>query len=292
MRSFFWPIALFTIAAFISCKKAPETKEEGVLLRYAGRSLTVEEVERMMPEGISSTDSVALFNAIVEGWLKDEVLSDFAEERLYDTDAIDRKVSDYRNSLIVQEYLSRMQESKTPKIEEKKVKDYYELHSKDMKLEVPLVKGVFLKFSNGIADRETLRKLLSDDDPKNIDILEQDWIERSLEYNYFRDKWIDWETLSGMIPYRFGDPDKFLKENTFFETEYGDCVYYLQITDHILSGDTQPYEYAKTWISNILTQGALADYERKLVNSLIEKAEKDRKLEAVGYDLKNRKEKI
>ena len=101
---------------------------------------------------------------------------------------------------------------------------------------------------------------------KKIDILEREWVDRSLQYSYFRDKWIDWETVKGLIPYRFGDPDKFLEENSYFETEYGDCSYYLTVTDWIPSGEEQPIEFARTWISDLLTQGELTEYERNLVN--------------------------
>ena len=281
MSRFCWIFFLIIFAA--SCNEKEDNKED-VLLQYGDHKLTKEEVEDMIPKGISKKDSANLFNSIVYGWLKEVVLSDFAEEQLYDTGSIDRKVRNYRNSLIVQEYLSRMQESHTPKIDEDKIKDYYDLHRNELKLEVPLVKGIFMKFNNGIENREELRKLFSTDNPENIDILEQEWMDKSLEYNYFRDKWMDWETLSYLIPYRFEDPDRFLKDNKYFEVEFGDCIYFLQVSDYILCGDIQPYDYARTWIENVLTQGSLADYERVLVNSLINEALKDDKLQMIGYD--------
>ena len=238
----------------------------------------------MIPDGIQPADSVALFNSLVESWIRDVVLSDFAEERLYDTDEIDRKVKDYRNSLIVLEYLNRMRETQAPKVDEQRVKEYYDLHRKELKLETPLIRGIFMKINSDVPHKEEIKKLLSSDDPENIDILERDWLDRALQYNYFRDKWLDWETVKGMIPYRFGDPDKFLEENRYFETEYDDCTYYLAVTDMMAAGEEQPYEFARTWIINMLSQGDLADYERVLVNSLIEKSLKEKKLESVGYD--------
>lgn len=274
---------LLIMFLFLSCGKKEKPVEE-VLLRYGDKILSYEEVETLIPKGISNQDSVSLFHSIVDGWIKEVVLSDFAEQQLYDLNSIERKVRNYRNNLIVQEYLIRMQETRKPKIDENKVKDYYELHKNEIKLEVPLVKGLFLKFSNSMGELDDLRKLLLSQDPGNIDKLEQEWLDKSLEYNYFQDKWIDWETISGMIPYRFGNADDFLNENNYFEIEYGDCVFFLQINDYILSGNIQPYEYAKEWITNVLTQGALADYEYSLVNSLMEEAVKDHKLELVGYD--------
>ena len=288
-------ISIFLILILSACGKTKEDTGD-VLLRYGENTITKEEVIAMIPHGLTQADSAALFTAIIEGWLRDVVLSEFAEQRLYDTRAIDRRVKDYRNNLIVQEYLSRMSESHPPKIEDNRVKDYYDLHRSEIKLEVPLVKGVFLKINSDSKGKEEIKNLLTSDDPDKIDRLERDWLDRSLSYNYFRDKWIDWETLAGMIPYRFGDPDQFISENKYFEKEYGDCNYYLHITDYLPSGEEQPFEFARGWITNVLTQGDLADYERVLVNSLLKEAIKDNKLAPVGYDpitheLKEKKDK-
>lgn len=268
---------------FLSCGKTKEISDN-VLLKYGDRTLTLEEVVAQIPSGIYAADSVALFHEIVEGWIKQEVLSDFAEERLYDMNFIESKVRDYRNNLIVLEYLTRMRETQNPDIDEQKIIDYYNAHRKELKLELPLVKGVFLKINSSAPGKEDIKKLISSDNPEDFDRLENEWLDRALEYNYFRDKWIDWETISARIPYRFGDGDAFLKENQYFETEYGDCSYYLKITDVLPSGEEQPLEFAKTWIAELLTQKSLADYEETLVTSLVEKSLKDNKLEAVGYD--------
>lgn len=279
-------ISIFVSLVLVSCGKGKD-QEDKVLLKYGDRVLTLEEVEDKMPQGMTEVDSAALFKAIVESWIKDKVLSDFAEDQLYDTENIDRKVNDYRNSLIVEEYLSRKRESGNRSIDDQKVDEYYQLHSNEMKLEVPLVKGIFVKSGIDVSNKEELKRLITSEEAGDIDRFEQDWLDRTLEYTYFRDRWIDWETITEMIPYRFGDPDKFLKDHNYFETDYGDCTYYLQISDYIPSGEVQPIEYAQTWIKNILTQGLLADYETNLVKSLVDKAIKDKKLEMPGYDYKN-----
>ncbi|MCH5229015.1 MAG: hypothetical protein J1F12_03345 [Muribaculaceae bacterium] len=274
---------LICLVVAFSCGKKRE-HDENILLRYGDRYITYEEVEELIPEGVTGNDSIALFKAIVDNWLTNEVLADFAEERLYDTRDIDRRVKEYRNSLIVLEYLTGMRESRKPKVDEVRIREYYDQHKKDLILEVPLVKGIFMKINSGTSGKENIRMLLDSEDPEKLDRLEREWLDRSLEYNYFRDKWIDWETLAGLIPYRFGDADKFLNETKYFETEYGDCNYYLRIYEYLPSGSIQPYEFAKSWITDLLTQGEIAEYERALVNSLVKKSIDEEKLETIGYD--------
>lgn len=276
-------IALAIGFVSLSCSHREE-KKANELLRYGENIITLEEVNELIPGGLSPADSAALFHKIIEGWIRENVLAALAEERLYDLAAIDRKVSDYRNSLIVQEYLTRMRESHVAHIDEDKIREYYNQYRQELKLEVPLVKGIFIKINAESNGQEEIKQLLTSDDPESIDRLEQQWLDRAIEYNYFKDKWIDWETIRGLIPYRFGDPDKFLAENQYFETRYGDCAYYLRISDYMPTGEIQPLEFARNWITEVLTQGELSEYENTLVASLVKKAIGDHKLEALGYD--------
>ena len=243
-----------------------------------------EDVANQIPDGIVSSDSIALFNAIVDGWIKDVVLFDVAKNRLIDINSIERKVKDYRNDLIVTEYLSRMRESHNPKLDDRMVKEYYDSHRHELKLETPLVKGIFIKINAEGGGRDEIKRLLLSDDPKDIDILEQKWLDKSLEYKYFRDKWLDWQSVAAMIPYRFGNPDSFLKENRYFETEYENCYYFLMIGDVLPSGEEQPYDFAASWIAETLSQADLALYEDELVASIVAKALKDNRLKSIGYD--------
>lgn len=255
-----------------------------MLLKYGERELTYSEVTDLIPQGLSPLDSTLLFRTIIDDWIREVVLSEFAEERLLDTSSIDRKVREYRNSLIVQEYLTRMRESQPPKIEEQKVKDYYDLHKREMKLEVPLVRGIFLKISSEESRKDEIKRLMTGEDPSNIDKLENSWLDRALEYNYFKDKWVDWNSLTQKIPYRFGDAETFLSEHNFFVTQLDDCSYYLFITDVLYPGEEQPFEFAKIWISDLLSQVDAQEYENSLVNSLVEKSVKEKKLLTPGYD--------
>lgn len=255
-----------------------------MLLKIGDNTLSLREVEAQIPQGVLPADSVNLFNAIVDGWIHNELLSSFAEEHLGDTGEIDRMVENYRRKLIVQEYLKRMRESQKMNVDEKEVREYYENHKKSLVSEMPLVKGVFIKISSSAEGKEEIEHLLSMDSPESVDILEENWLDEALDYDYFKDRWVDWESVSSLIPYRFGDADKFLSANKIFHTDYGDCSYYLQISEYLPSGEIQPYEYASEWIESLLGRVDLNLYETTLVSSLIEEAIKENKLQMIGYD--------
>lgn len=274
-------LGLFT---FLACNKKEEEDSKEVLLKIGEKELTVDEVVNMIPIGLYPVDSINLFKSIVDGWIKDELLCSFAEERLLDTEKIDRMVKDYRAKLIVDEYLTKMKETHKPEVDEKAIKEYYNQHYKDILTETPLIKGVFLKLHSESKGKDEIRKLLSENKDDNIDILEENWLDDAITYDYFKDKWVDWETVAGLIPHRFSNPDSFLNENKYFEQDYGDCTYYLLISDYLPTGSIQPYEFASVWISNLLSRIELTQYERNLVESLIKKAIQEKKLEVISYD--------
>lgn len=277
-------IILLCVFLFSNLSCSHSKSKEGVLLRIGENELTENDVLRSIPTGLHPSDSLALFQNIVEGWIKDELLTEFAEERLLDIERIDRKVKDYRSNLIVEEYLRRMAETHKSVVNEKKIKEYYDTHKKDLKTEIPLVRGVFIKINKESKGRNEIKKLLSEDDDRNIDLFERTLIDEAIEYEYFKDKWVDWERITGLIPFRFGDPEQFLSSHKFFETDYGDCTYFLQVTDYLPSGAEQPYDYASHWISALLNQKDINAYASNLVESLIKKSIQEHKLEIVGYD--------
>ena len=275
----FLVLSLFSVA----CKNNDKNPDE-ILLRIGNKELSQAEIIGKIPVGLYPEDSVALFQNLVEGWIRDELLVQFAEERLSDIDKINRMVNDYRNKLIVDEYLNKMTESRQKKIDEGSIKKYYENHKDELKTEMPLIKGVFVKTHSSSDDNKEIGRLLKNATDENIEQLQDLWMIDVVAYDYFKDRWIDWESVKGLIPFRFGDADKFLSENTYFETEYGDYTYFLTISDYLPTGSQQPYEFASHWISNILTHADLNNYETNLIETLIKKSIQDNNLEIVGYD--------
>lgn len=266
-----------------SCTKQ-EKENKDVLVKINGESLCLNEIIEKIPIGLNPSDSVALFKAVIDDWVKNKILVDFAEARLFDVANIEKKVKDYQNKLIILEYLQRMRESFKPVIEEEEINKYYEYHKNELILEQPLIKGVFMVVNSNSKGKNEIKKLLSSKSENNIDILEKNWFDQSVRYEYFKDKWVDWESIADLIPFRFNDPDQFLSETQYFEIEIDGLSYFLQICDLLPSGSVQPYEYAASWINDIISYGELAEYEKNLVESLIKKSVEEKNLEIIGYD--------
>ena len=281
LLKFFTFILLITF--LMACSKKDEEPQD-VLLRIGANEVTKEEIIMKIPQGLLPADSTKLFVSLVDGWIKDNLLADFAAERLMDTTLIEQKVKDYRNKLVVQEYLRGMRESRNFKTKAEDLRNYYDAHKDEIINETPLVKGVFVKIATNIADKDRIRQLLTSSGENAIDDFERDWMEKALEYEYFKDRWVDWNSVSSLIPFRFGNPDDMLAINSFFETDFDDCSYFLAISEYMPTGSAQPFEYASLWIDELLQQDEMQRYEKALVDALVKKAIDEKKLEIIGYD--------
>lgn len=272
--------------ALLSCghKKPAEKDAPDVLISVGDSILTLDNVISRIPLGLGTEDSITMFNTIIDSWLEDMLLSEVASVNIPDMDRIEKMVDDYRRRLITMEYRKSVRKDGDSKVKNEEVKSYYRLHSDEMRLERPVVKGIYIKISSNAEKIEDVRRWMSDASTSNIDKLEKYGLKEAMQYDYFADKWIDWQTISEQIPYRFYDPDAFVESTKNFETIYNGSAYFLHIFSYLKSGEVMPFDFARDQIVEILSGNRQKEYERKLIASLYNQALKDGKLKVVGFN--------
>lgn len=278
--------SLVLAGSLVSCGGASHDASSSgdVLLLVGDSALMMDDVVRKIPTGLSEADSVAMFNSIVDRWLESLLLIDVAKENLPDMSRIDRMVEDYRNTLIIQEYMRMMTDDMRREVKAGDVRKYYEAFGDSMLLEHPLVKGIYIKLPDDSPALDEVRSLIADASPQSIDRIEKQCLKGAMQYDYFADRWIDFSTLAEHIPYRIDDPDLFVREHINFELNRGGSVYLLHISDYLPSGAQMPAEYAEAGIREILGRHRDRENERKLVNSIFKNALKQGKLKAVSFN--------
>ncbi len=283
-------IALAAMSSTAGCgSDTNETAaEEEILVEVGDSALTMREVLARIPSGLSEEDSTELFNSIVERWVRSMMLSDVALENVADLERINRMAEDYRNNLIIERYLRSKQEE-APAVSEQNVRLYYAAHGEEMKLEAPIIKGIYLKVSDSEERLGDIRRWMASATPSAIDNIEKYGLRQASQYEYFKDNWIDWSEMSEQIPYRFYDADAFLSSTKDFETAYGGSVYLLHIFDYLPSGSVMPYEYASKLIADMIGREKKSDYRFELLSSLYAKGIEDGKLKPGLYDPVKRK---
>lgn len=271
--------ALYVIFATACNNDAADKDDSRYIVKTSRASLSRADLSRVLPGGMSAEDSVRYARAYIKSWIDSHLMSDIASDEIDLTD-IDRLTADYRNHLIEMEYSRRMFDSHGPKaVSDDSIHNYYAEHRDEFKLERPMIKGLYLKVPEDAENIKAIRNLYRSDKQTDIDRLEKTVLSSAIHYDYFRDRWIDWEQIELHIPYDFGEnPDAFLKGKKQFETTAGGFVYLLAVEDVLPTGATMPYENAKRVIEERLTAKQRQDYSATLKRQLYEKSLKDGKI--------------
>ena len=204
--------------------------------------------------------------------METRLISDIAAEDIDMTD-INRLVEEYRNQLIVKEYLRRMFEAKADKIDDSQINEYYDKHKSEFILERPMVKGTYLKVPDDASNLKVLKKLYHSDKLADADKLEKEVIKSAIHYDYFRDRWVDWVQIDNKIPYDFGtNENQWLNKNRKLEVSLNGFTYLLYITEVLPAGSSMPVEAARQQIINRLLNSHRKEYEDQLKKDLLNEA--------------------
>lgn len=278
-------VILLMVLGVMSCahEEKSEDTRQGVLVQIGDTILTVSDVVEHMPSGLSQEDSVALFDAYVQRWVRSMLLAEVANLNVVDRNEIDRLTEEYRNSLIIERYLaSKGEESED--VDDASVRKYFEANRADMKITSPLIKGVFIKVAEDDGKLSDIRRWMMTSTPGSIDNIEKYGLRQATQYEYFKDRWMDWNEVAELIPYRFYDADAFLGSMKDFETSYNGSVYLLHVSEFLPTGTEIPYEYAYGKIKDILRREHKEKYRKLLIKSIYERGVKDGKVKPGLYD--------
>lgn len=268
-----YPAAVFLLLTVSGCRHDAELPQD-MLARVGNETLTVDEVRRQIPSGLSEEDSLRFVKAYVNSWIDARLIADVAAEEV-DMDEIDRMVRDYRSRLIMEAY-RRIMFERHGGVAEDSLRAFYEAHKADYTLERPMVRGVYLKVSDDAPNLRVLRRQYRSDRPEDIDAMEKEVLSSAIHYDYFRDRWVDWEQIENRIPADFGQtPASWPVKGRTLDFSSGGYTYLLYVTEVLPAGAPMPFENARALISQRLLAIGRKAYDARLLIDLRDQALRD-----------------
>lgn len=247
--------------------------------------LTRTDVVARMPAGLASADSTALARAYVRQWIEARLIERVASGEI-DVDEIDRLTAEYRRQLIMAQYRRAMSQKASDGIfAEGSLRAYYESHSNDFVLERPLLKGVYIKVPDDSPNLRHIKRYYRSESPDDIDRLDKEASGSAVHYDYFRDRWIDWEQIENRIPGDFtAQQIAAIGAGKPFEMSAGGFTYLLSVSDYLPVGSPMPFEAARPLVRERLLTLRRLDYDKQLRNDLLNKAVADGSLVFPGQN--------
>ena len=263
-------ILLTLSVSLFACKKAIHTDEPDALVKVNDRILTRNEVESLIPKGTTSADSLLLAESYIKKWVKDELVLKIAQRNLgSDKETIDKLVDAYRRSLLRYRYQEKLiQEKLSDEIQESDVLTYYDTNKEKFVLDKNLIKGLFLKVPADAPNLSEVKTWYKSGNVASLEKIEKYSIQNAAIYEYFFDKWVDFDEIRNNIPNQISNPESFLRTNKILEVTDSSFCYFLNIRQVLLKGQVEPFEYAEPRIWEILINQRKLDFIKEFEEEL------------------------
>lgn len=271
MRYYFIFIAFGSLLC--SCKRTQPINDADVLVRVKDRTLNRSEVTKLIPKGASPADSLLIAENFVKKWVKDALVYDVAQRNLgSEKKDIDKLVEEYRHSLVRYRYLERLiKERLSADISESDKLSYYETNEEKFILDRALLKGLFLKVpadAPGLSDVKVWYRVASE---ASLEKIEKYIVQNAAVYDYFYDRWVDFDEVMRNIPVKVSDPNAYLKANKYVEVADSSYCYLLNIKEYLPKGSVAPYDYVREQISEVLVNQRKVDFLKTFEEELYER---------------------
>ena len=193
----FWPFILFLL--LVSCTDSNKEHLRDAVVSVEGYTLTYGDLQKVIPEGISPEDSIALANDYIQAWATDILLYQNAQRNIRNQSEIDKMVEEYRKSLIINSYQQRLMQERlqAPTVDE--VRSFYLEHGKEFILNDYIVKGILIKIPNTAPKQDQSRKQMRTIDLTSIEFIQTDSVHYAVSYDYFLDNCVYFSDLNKRV---------------------------------------------------------------------------------------------
>ena len=146
--------------------------------------------------------------------------------------------------------------------------NYYEENQKKFILDKGLIKGLFLKIPVDAPGLTDVKKWYKSTDVASLEKIEKYSVQNATIYEYFYDKWVDFDEVMDNIPIHVSNPNAFLKANKYVEVADSSYCYLLNIKEYLPSGSVEPYDYASPHVTEMLVNQRKVEFLKKFEDEL------------------------
>ena len=251
MRTF--NVLLVAFFLCVSCADKHDMAGHGALIGIGDQYLYADEVESMLPVGLSSEDSTHFVDRYVRNWLEDVLLYERAKDNVDGTEEVDKLVENYRKSLIMHKYQQELlQQRFAEDVSEDELSDYYSRNRDAFKVERPLIKGLFIKVPLTAPGVSEVRRWYRSGEQSAVEKLEKYSLQNAVRYEYFYDEWKPAADVFGMMPQPMEQSEAGMVKQKHVEVKDTAFYYFLNITDYLSVGEQEPYEVARSRVKEML----------------------------------------
>lgn len=271
-----WNI-LVAVLLLAGCTPSVDHKGKTPLVEVAGNFLYKEDLQAVMPIGLSQKDSTAFADEYIRNWAEDELLYQKAEGNIPDNVKIDERVAAFRKALVMHMYEEELVNQELGNtVSDEEVEAYYRQNSGMFRAGQPYIQGLFMKVPLTASQLSKVRGWYKRNTQDAIDNLSKYGIGNAVSYEYFYDRWIPLSDIAVKLPLKALDTDRdYLNRNRNVEVRDTAFCYFLHVENFLPEGEQLPLEYARSEIKEILINLKRVDFINRVKQDLYKEASED-----------------
>lgn len=251
MRS---PFIIYVLFCLVSCAGFGDNNDHDkakgkVLAEVGGRKLYETDVSNLVQTSSSPEDSIRILKGVVNNWVKDQLMILEAEKNLPKDINLEKMIDDYRSSLLLYNYETKLASELLDTLVTKEEKQqYYDQHSDEFILPEAIAKYRVVRFPKAT---------------KTLDNFYKDWKKGDLNaITTFADNQADYSDLDGDTWKTISQLETVLPKNFVSRSWYGenkemrkkhqDDEYFIRIIRYASAGKVPPYEYIEAKIEKVI----------------------------------------
>jgi hypothetical protein len=288
-RHIFTAMILLGLISLGSCDLIRMKKEKSeaenarkTVARVHNSFLYQDELIGIIPAGATADDSIARVTAYVNSWIRKHLVIHEATKNIDINEAeVERKVLDYRYSLIGYEYQNfYIQKNLDDSVSDQEIQEYYKSRQDNFILKQNIVQGTYIKVPKEAPRTKRIKDLMYSRKEKDVAELRSYCLSFSAAFHLADSSWIEFDKLVVNSPLaEIPNKVQFLRSYNYYETTDTEFLYFLKIDAYKMSDNVSPLEFVKQDIKNIILNKRKVELARKLEDEVYENAAKQNDFE-------------
>jgi hypothetical protein len=272
---------------FIKVKQETEADEpvRKPVARVGNSYLYQDELVGIAPTDVTGEDSIARVTAYVNSWIRKQLVINEAMQNIDINELeVERKVLDYRYSLIGYEYQNYyIKQNLNDSVSDQEIEAYYKERLDNFILKQNIIQGAYIKVPKSAPRTKKIKELMYSKKAKDREELKSYCISFSAAYHLGDSSWIEFDKLVANSPLsEIPNKIQFLRSYNYYETTDNEFLYFLKIDAYKISDNVSPLEFVKQEIKNIILNKRKVELARKLEDDVYENAAKRKDFEVFG----------
>jgi hypothetical protein len=269
----------------ISCGKlnsSDKVVERKPVARVEDSYLYLDELEGISPPGTAAQDSAQRAESYIDSWIRKQLLISEATRKMDINEAeVERKILDYRYSIIAYEYQTYYVKQKLDTaVSFSEIDGYYKANIDNFILKQNIVQATFIKVPKTAPRTEKIKEMILSNREKDLRELKSYCLSFSAAYHLSDSTWIVFDDLVRNSPLaEFPNKIQFLKANPYFETSDDSYLYFLKVDSYRITDNTSPLEFVKDEIKNIILNKRKVQLAKELEDVVYQDAESSERFE-------------